>query len=133
MLLTSPKPHFVSQLQSAEGLGSAGEAMWQRAKVLLARGQQESWLQLCLEGARIAVSEQPCLEADAGKSCSMEPYAPALPGFRALQAHLGLSRHGNPVLISLQHFLLLLSRLAFLLPLAYPGALSYAWGSQMVP
>lgn len=33
-----------------------------------------------------------------------------------MQAHLGLSRHANPALINSQHFPLLLSRLAFLLP-----------------
>lgn len=63
-----------------------------------------------------------------------EPYAIALPEFKALQAHLGLSRHANPALISSQHFPLLLSRPAFLLPPSpRPGALSHAWGSWTVP
>lgn len=48
---------------------------------------------------------------------AQEPYAIVLPGFKALQTHLGLSRHANPALINSQHFPLPLSRLAFLLSL----------------
>lgn len=51
---------------------------------------------------------------------AQEPYAIAVFGIKALQAHLGLSRHANPALISSQHFPLL-SRLAFLLPLLVRG------------
>ena len=55
---------------------------------------------------------------------AQEPSAAALFGFKAWQAHLGLSRHANPAPISSWHFPLL-SRPAFLLsPSPCPGALT---------
>lgn len=59
-----------SSLQKAWAVaGKLCGSQW-RAKVLLARGWQESQLQLALEMARTAGSEQPCLEANTSKSYS---------------------------------------------------------------
>lgn len=99
--------HCLGQLRSPESLGSVREAEWV---------PEDGRSQPCERAA--------CWKQIQGNPAAQEPYAIVLPGFKALQAHLGLSRHANPALINSQHFLLLLSRLAFLLPPSLPSSLS---------
>lgn len=119
-----------SSLQKARAVPGKPCGLQQRAELWLAGGRQETRLQ---QRGLLRVTSPAGRQMHVNPT-AREPYALALPGFQALQAHLGLSRHANPALISSQHFPLLLSRPAFLLPpAARAGALSHAGGSRTVP
>lgn len=126
--------HFLSQLQSPEGLGTVREAVWIPEESPGAAGQRMAGATASTGSSEGCCERAACWKQIQANPTAQEPYAIVLSGFRALQAHLGLSRHANPALINSQHFPLPLSRLAFLLPPSpHPGALCQAWGSWMVP
>lgn len=87
-----------SSLQKAWAVSGKLCGLWWRAKVLLAGGEQEPqhWRQRALLGA-----SSPAWKQIPVNPTAQEPYANTLFGFKALQAHLGLSRHANPALISI--------------------------------